>query len=69
LPDLVRNGTLPASCGKRFRDDNPLDPLQAAVAKIVKGEPTKPGAHPWQVIKCILFIIAALIILKYMNCT
>lgn len=51
LPNLVREGALPASCGKRIRDDNPLDPLQAAVAKIVKGEPTKPGAYPWQVIE------------------
>ena len=55
LPDLVREGALPASCGKRIRDDNPLDPLHAAVAKIVKGEPTKPGAYPWQVKKNILF--------------
>ena len=27
-----------------------MDPLgHAAIAKIVNGEPTKPGAHPWQV--------------------
>ena len=49
----------------RFRalvviDDNPLDPLQAAVAKIVKGEPTKPGAHPWQVKLYCIHIVAFL---------
>jgi hypothetical protein len=29
-------------------DDNPADPL--GQPKIVKGEPTKPGAYPWQAI-------------------
>ena len=41
---------LPLSCGRRFIDDNAADPLGHAIAKIVKGDPTKPGAYPWQVL-------------------
>lgn len=40
---------LPLSCGQRFIDDKPGDPLEQAIAKIVNGDPTKPGAYPWQV--------------------
>ena len=41
-------------CGLRMVDDNPADPL--GQPKIVKGEPTKPGAYPWQVIIELLYI-------------
>jgi len=40
---------LPLSCGRRFIDDNASDPLEHAMAKIVNGDPVKPGAYPWQV--------------------
>ena len=49
LVDLVQLGALPASCGLRMNKDNPFDPLAGAVAKIVKGDPAKPGSYPWQV--------------------
>ena len=48
LTDLVQLGALPVKCGLRMVDDNPADPL--GQPKIVKGEPTKPGAYPWQAI-------------------
>lgn len=43
----MNSGTLPAQCGLRVVDDNPLDPL--GQPKIVNGQPTQPGAYPWQV--------------------
>lgn len=46
--DLIQQGALPASCGLRMNKDNPFDPL-GAIAKIVKGDPAKPGSYPWQV--------------------
>lgn len=48
LVDLVQLGALPVKCGLRMVDDNPINTL--GQPKIVKGEPTKPGAYPWQVI-------------------
>lgn len=47
LPNLVDSKALPVKCGMRMVDDNPMDPL--GQPKVVKGEPTKPGAYPWQV--------------------
>ncbi|XP_032783777.2 uncharacterized protein LOC116921556 isoform X1 [Daphnia magna] len=47
LVDLVQLGALPVKCGLRMVDDNPINTL--GQPKIVKGEPTKPGAYPWQV--------------------
>lgn len=41
---------LAATCGRRMVDDAPVDPLaEVAIAKIVQGRATQPGAHPWQV--------------------
>ncbi|EFX72191.1 hypothetical protein DAPPUDRAFT_254629 [Daphnia pulex] len=48
LTDLVQLGTLPVKCDIRMVEDNPSDPLLIQ-PKVVKGEPTKPGAYPWQV--------------------
>lgn len=52
LPNLIETGALPVKCGLRIVDDNPMDPL--GQPKVVKGEPTKPGAYPWQVTSTIL---------------
>ena len=54
VPNLVELGALPVKCGLRMVDDNPMDPL--GQPKIVKGEPTKPGAYPWQVTQKECFI-------------
>ena len=47
---------LPAQCGIRVVEDTPADLLQSP--RIVKGQKTRPGAHPWMVgiISLYLFI-------------
>jgi hypothetical protein len=56
LTDLVQLGSLPVKCGIRLVEDNPSDPLLIQ-PKVVKGEPTKPGAYPWQVEKKVFIFL------------